>query len=183
MRKMFTVMALVVALALSTMAPAMANGKGKGHDVINKPRCEALTLFGVGGKWSNDTGMKSCTFSYEVRLVDLSVELEEQIAQYVLAGRGYPDTRVTVTQQGTLRITLDLSAVLGLTQRGNVGAPGTIDTLQPIRQLMLDLNVWWEDCRTRTLGEYLTEPVWVGFDVTVPSPDEACTLAFLSGLI
>jgi hypothetical protein len=82
-RNALTVMTLVVALALSTMAPALANAQGNGgaggqgnahgQQIINKPACEAL-----GAEWSRDGGTASCVYTQEIdlgRVVDYEKEL------------------------------------------------------------------------------------------------------------
>lgn len=188
MTRTHTIAALVIGLAVSLMAPAMASAKGHahGHGVLNKPRCEALKLAGAYGEWSNDEGIKTCAFTFEFRLLDLTYEMEQKIAEF----GSLPGIKTTITQHGTLRITLDVSVVLGASQLGNVGAPGTSDTFEAFVHLMLDLNIWWEDCRTHVLTQGqlppfgpFTFPIVTLIDEEVPSPDAACTAALVGSLL
>ena len=121
MKRLITVMLVLFALG-TFVAPVVANGKGKGSDVINQPRCESM-----GGIWHKERGIKSCLTITEEGEVDFPRGAwEERDWEAILAFlERDPDDRTEET------IGIYLLLLEGTSQRGNPGAFGTRDTAEP----------------------------------------------------
>jgi hypothetical protein len=169
----------IVLVVTAGLPPAPASAV-----VLNKDKCEL-----IGGVWSNERGIKSCTTTAT------SVEIDEEMAvsdELELVDQTTPTVLLTLVltsgnqYRSNIRTTTSLATrttyLIGTTQiqRGNVGAKGTrasyhlVDEILDTQKELLDLDVSGEVLTCERRSKTATS----SFGAWGPRPLEECVARF-----